>query len=739
MKSIVYKIVSLLICCVMVLGISPVTAFADEGYTELDPMFTYTGAGITFEKISHANTGLAQPDGVVDYAGDGAIAVHDPNAETDLEGDRGQSYSYAAAAYGDWVYIGTMYGGLGASNILLNSMLSGFMQSGMSQAEAAQTASGIIAAMYDGRLYTGEPDGVNAGGIFFKFNIKTGETVVLLSKDLNGIIPTFRNVFEMDGKLYFVGMVQDVEKMDGQTAVSAQMTYLGRDMLDEAILMQAGFPVIYEVTPSEEIDGDVLNCIYDATEGDLDIYRSMVAENMFTSTRAIGSFKDTLIAGCMDENGPYLAASTDPSEGQSTFKRILDMDTALEGTDTKVGEYIAYHRNDGCGGGGIYQVVEFGGKLYMAVVSGRADTYNAETGTTRSFAILRGELKNPWGDVDDAENWTWSVLIGDKENDGAKYTFGISPDRYASNACTLQIYNGKLYIGEYNDTASGLQNILKSNFRTLNTNISQSLNLYRMDVHENIEMVVGDPCELFPEGSLTGIGSGYGAHTNQYHWFTTVRNGKLYLSTMDVSSFLEPLRKLNDSGLLDPEEPEDPENPEQQPPVDEHDLEALEEGTEPDYDLMMCQMLLRFINDDNRADFDIVLDYVLEAEMGFDLYVLEEHKNGDITVDTVTRNGFGDRNNHGLRVFVNTEEYLIAGTANPFYGTQIWRAYDPLLPEIDVDFGPKDEEDKEEVIIDGRGDRDEDEVNPNTGANSFVGGAAALAVLSGIALLFKRK
>ena len=33
-------------------------------------------------------------------------------------GDRGQSYSYAAASSGDWVYIGTMYGGLGVQAIL---------------------------------------------------------------------------------------------------------------------------------------------------------------------------------------------------------------------------------------------------------------------------------------------------------------------------------------------------------------------------------------------------------------------------------------------------------------------------------------------------------------------------------------------------------------------------------------------------------------------------------------------
>ena len=39
---------------------------------------------------------------------------------------------------------------------------------------------------------------------------------------------------------------------------------------------------------------------------------------------------------------------------------------------------------------------------------------------------------------------------------------------------------------------------------------------------------------------------------------------------------------------------------------------------------------------------------------------------------TITANGFGDPYNHGLRVFAATDQGLCLGTANPFYGTQIW-------------------------------------------------------------------
>ena len=42
----------------------------------------------------------------------GSIAPYVQGVSADGNGDRGQSYSYASASYGDWVYINTMYGAL---------------------------------------------------------------------------------------------------------------------------------------------------------------------------------------------------------------------------------------------------------------------------------------------------------------------------------------------------------------------------------------------------------------------------------------------------------------------------------------------------------------------------------------------------------------------------------------------------------------------------------------------------
>ena len=171
---------------------------------------------------------------------------------------------------------------------------------------SAEAASNLMQTMYAGHMYLGEPDGKSAGGMLFKFNVKTGETKILMSKSAGieggkGIIPTFRSAFEMNGKLYFEGMVMDTANPD-----------LDQREIQTAIAMQNGFPCIYEIDPS---NGDKLTLVHNSvdTEG----FRTLVKQNVFTSTRAIGSFNDTLIAGDLkiDENGngaAYLVASDTP-------------------------------------------------------------------------------------------------------------------------------------------------------------------------------------------------------------------------------------------------------------------------------------------------------------------------------------------------------------------------------------------------------------------------------------------
>lgn len=702
-------------------------AFASEA---LNPKITYTNGDYTFEKISHPDSPVETPDGIVDYIGNGSVAPY-VNGESEGNGDRGQSYSYASAVHGDWVYINTMYGGLGVSSIL------GVGMSGMSP----EVSKAMMDVMYNGNLYTGEPDGKYAGGILIKFNVKTGETKILMSRDTNGLIPTFRSALEMNGKLYFVGMIIDINKLTPAE-------------ISRAIAMQNGFPCIYEIDPE---NNDKMTCIYNCV--DVDGYRKLVEDKVFTSTRAICTYQDNLIAGCLDTDGVFLCASKDPSEGQDSFKVIATMEDLFN--------YPAYHRSDVNGGGGIYQVIEYNDKLYVVVCTGTADTKNPETGTLRTFAIVRGECNGP---VDDRNSWTWSVLAGDK-NDGAKYPFGLDEERVSCGACTLEIYDGYLYIGEYNDVSSALQGfVLRKDFTTQATNLEQSVNLYRMDADEEIEMIVGDPTSTFPQGGISGMGSGYETHMSQYTWQMTVYDGKLYVSTMDTTTLLAPIAQLTNGDIINMTEEEwnrqveyirvllellkdteiksastdkliktavedasdratetmdkkteieltKAQTAQLKQAVNDGDLDetisdntldklteinneltklsslinttktdeflniyskilaALEkleaylpESAKPIYD-----MLMSYATEENLKAISKSLKYMATSKAGFDLYEITQNDDGSVDIATVTNNGFGDRYNHGLRIFANTPDYWVVGTANPFYGTQLWR------------------------------------------------------------------
>lgn len=774
-----------IVACATALAGIPATAMADDS-AGLTPQYTYNSQndnGMTFEKVSHADQGLSQADGVVDYTGDGTIAPYTTGLSTTGNGDRGQSYSYAAASSGDWVYIGTMYGGLGVQAILNRDMTSLGLTS--------KQATALIQTMYAGNMYLGEPDGKSAGGMLFKFNVKTGKTKILMSKSTGidggkGVIPTFRSAFKMNGKLYFEGMVMDTNNKD-----------LTQQEIQTAMAYQNGFPCIYEVDPA---NNDKLTKVYDSV--DVDGFRSLVKGNVFTSTRAIGSFGNTLIAGDLkptaDGKGKaLLVASKTPSDPNS-YKVIADM--------ASFDNLPAIHRQD-VNGGGIYQVQEFNGKLYVVVCTGDTSTLNEETGTMRSFAIYVGENK---GDSTNKADWTWRPLVGDTAK-GAKYYYGLDKSRVSAGACTLQVYGDHLYIGDYNDVSSALQGfVTKSNFVTQATNLEQSVNLYRMDKNENVEMLVGDKNDTFPKGGSTGLGSGYDNHMNQYTWQTTVHEGKMYLSTMNTTTLLEPIAQFTNGDILNMNEkdwnntvhylrvflrllwgmgPTDPasaiatqsndqnakvttqtmpstDNPEAlvdwariqagkdasaaQPQTTDaksvssakpisltaaqtkelvdgikdgsivpgslaasgssdeasqlfdinNELDNLgsqlsDKGSAdfannygevtdaffsiadiiPDKFKGLYEMLVKLTSKANLKAYAKSLPYLAKSKRGFNLFEITDRSaaNEGVTVGTVTDNGFGDPFNHGLRIFCDTDDYMVVGTANPFYGTQLWR------------------------------------------------------------------
>ena len=517
-----------LVAALAAILVSPLPAHAEDASGAV----TYNaGNGYSFEKLSHPTVGTSQPDGIVDYQGNGAVAVPGADGNTaNNEGDRGQSYTWAAASYGDWLYVGTCYAAMGNTLTLMNGTLGDSFD--------AETMRLTLEAMFNGTFFYGQQkeDGTadkDSGGILVKINTKTGETKLLLSESLNGVGPLFRNAVSYKGKLYFCGSVR---------------TNGGK----------SGLPAVYEIDPKT----DDWKVVYQGLSS-ADDYRDAYKQGISTGIRGMCVHDGQLVISNVgkDANGNFVSTiltSSDPSKGQDSFTEIANSGTLFN--------YPAIRYKDSIYGGAIWDMVSYNGHLYATICTGTPESA-PDDNSMQSFAMVRGD-KNADG------SYEWTPIVGDKA-DGAKYCFGIDPVRTRSGAANLIVYNDYLYIGEYNDEEIALERILfnKSNTEEggksgmggvdcsfVNANLEQSVNIYRMDKNENMELVVGDPTEMFSEkngnGPLSGLASGFGRNENQYIWRMQKFDGKLYIGTFDTAILLEPIGQFSNGDIIDmtPEE-----------------------------------------------------------------------------------------------------------------------------------------------------------------------------------------
>lgn len=517
-------------------------------------------------------------------------------------------------------------------------------------------------------------------------------------------------------------------------------------------------PAFMKIDPTD----DSYKAVYVGLDS-LQDYGAAYKAGVSTGIRGMCVYNDELVISnvymnaATGESGALILASSNPSEGKSSFCTIA--------TQADMFNYPAYRYTDSIYGGSVWDMAEYNGHLYVSICTGTPD--NApDSNTMQSFAIIRGDEK-------DDGTFNWTPLVGDKEKDKARYTFGIDPERTRSGAANLVVYNNKLYIGEYNDEEIALERILFNktgdsadgslggvDCRFVNANLSQSVGLYAMDENENMTLIVGDATEMFPEGGVSGLGSGFGHNENQYIWRMQVYDGKLYVGTFDTSSLLEPIGQFSNGDIIGMT----PEQWRQQMQLIKELLQLLmdkygtspiatidenEEGEEVTSEIVddaasndedeafesdiaglvdmmdmtpevlegdstvtaLCDeesvdnrenslrdfadyysnMLEGYneisanyeLPDDLKDAFETLLSqdkldkinsviecliYMRDAERGFDMYVTEDGTN----FTKLTTSGFGDPYNHGLRVFAITNQGLCLGTANPFYGTQLW-------------------------------------------------------------------
>lgn len=283
------------------------------------------------------------------------------------------------------------------------------------------------------------------------------------------------------------------------------------------------------------------------------------------------------------------------------------------------------------------------------VVARETEVYTSDSVYTAQKITHPGSgVETTDGIVDYIGDGNLGVNLPDGTGDrGQNYTWGsIGYGDY--------MYIGTCY-GAWMNTLSSMKTMLGHSYEeeTMNANFAQSVNLYRMDHDENVELVVGDADNMFRNGSLSGLGSGFGRNENQYIWKMQVYDGKLFVGTYDASSFLLPVDEyVNDASA----------SGEWKERVDGYvrELCGEEKGSAPK-GLLECAA------------------YLARADFGFDLYVTED----GVHFQTITTDGFGDRFNHGCRAFGVTDAGLYVGTANPFYGAQAWKVSEKTLAPAD--------------------------------------------------------
>lgn len=286
-----------------------------------------------------------------------------------------------------------------------------------------------------------------------------------------------------------------------------------------------------------------------------------------------------------------------------------------------------------------WQFQEYAGYLYVVIGSIEPDNH-----TTHGFLMFRGKYQ-PDSPAANVAGWVWEEIVGDN---------GFYPPGMGSSSqgvASLAVFNGYLYVGTYNDVlgplvTEGPAGIIRS---------IRPPRIFRFNENNDCEMIIGDTVTdsqyPFLRARLGNYGSGFYNRSiaqlffpepyntlnysmNQYMWWMEVYNGKLYCTTFDIRVFL---KYFNDETLI----AFGIDNPD----VRERILDAVG-----------------------------LVEQANNNPAGFDIYFTSD----GINWEPLTRDGFGDQFNYGGRVMKSSGSTLYIGTANPFYGCQVYKVEEPV-------------------------------------------------------------
>ena len=283
--------------------------------------------------------------------------------------------------------------------------------------------------------------------------------------------------------------------------------------------------------------------------------------------------------------------------------------------------------------GGVWDMVAFNGYLYAFVGS------NYSGADDDGFMVFKGKPASSGGN--DA-GWEWEPIVS---TTGGRYPNGMGNKSHVTASPFVYTAGSTeyVYVGTFADVISPMS----GGSSTALLDSMYPCQIYRFDSSDNWEMIIGNPEDsdgVFTE-RLGNFGAGffnapditsadlYGISPqqlsmNQYAWRMGVYNDKLYVTTFDMGVLLDYAVNFTDD------------------PTEKAAIETM---------------------------IDLLHTYNTNPS-GFDLYYTSDGLN----FTAVTTNGFNDKYNYGGRTVKvkGADDAIFIGTANPFYGCQVWKITD---------------------------------------------------------------
>ncbi len=384
--------------------------------------------------------------------------------------------------------------------------------------------------------------------------------------------------------------------------------------------------------------------------------------------------------------------------------------------------------------GGVWDLVSYNGYLYAFLGSG-----NTPKNENEGFMVFKGKYIGEGQKGANAAGWKWNMVVG-KEG---KYPAGLGNPVYsAATPYKYTTPEGKeyVYVGTFSYPINALINSLLLNYNTMYEQLMAPTQLYRFNENDQWELVVGNPSKdgIFKDkvGNLNGgfldpKDTNINASTNQYVWKMASYNGKLFLGTFDAASLYDyvippklscdpkSLATLQEmmptlSQYIDPSmvnlfmNQMKSSNPLSfsadsilsfiRSYINEENIDELKGKLElylKDKDISQitsedliklsmdyakpdkCEKLKTTIKAiiDNVKKMMAIRNIIDSSKKGFDLFVTEDGKN----FNKISDNGFNDKFNYGVRTLLPSKDGLYLGTANPYYGCQLWKINEKSL------------------------------------------------------------